>query len=64
MAGRSTGTEGDDKSLGNVIPPEDIIKDYGADLLRLWVGSVEFTEDVRLSNTILTRLSESDWKLR
>ncbi len=52
------------KSLGNDIPPETIIKDYGADLLRLWVGSVDFTEDVRLSNTILTRLSESYRKLR
>ena len=52
------------KSLGNVIPPEDIIKDYGADLLRLWVGSVDFTEDVRLSPVILTRLSEAYRKLR
>ena len=52
------------KSLGNVIPPEDVIKEYGADLLRLWVGSVDFTEDVRLSPTILTRLSESYRKLR
>ncbi len=52
------------KSLGNDIPPEDVIKDYGADVLRLWCGSVEFTEDVTLTPTILTRLSEAYRKLR
>lgn len=52
------------KSLGNVIEPEKIIKHYGADILRLWVASVEFFEDVRLSDTILTRLTEAYRKLR
>ncbi len=52
------------KSEGNVIAPQDIIKDYGADVLRLWVASVEFHEDVRLSPVILTRLSEAYRKLR
>jgi isoleucyl-tRNA synthetase len=52
------------KSLGNTIEPEEIVKEYGADLLRLWVASVDFTEDVRLSETILTRLSEAYRKLR
>ncbi len=52
------------KSLGNVIAPEEIIKDYGADLLRLWSASVDFTEDVRISPVILTRLSEAYRKLR
>jgi isoleucyl-tRNA synthetase len=52
------------KSLGNGIEPEDIIKKYGAEILRLWVSSVEFYEDVRLSDTILTRLSEAYRKLR
>jgi isoleucyl-tRNA synthetase len=52
------------KSLGNDIPPENIIKDYGAEVLRLWCGSVEFTEDVRLTPDILTRLSEAYRKLR
>lgn len=52
------------KSLGNIIEPEKIIKQYGADLLRLWVASVDFTEDVRLSDTILARLSEAYRKLR
>jgi isoleucyl-tRNA synthetase len=52
------------KSLGNTIEPQEIIKKYGADLLRLWVASVDFTEDVKLSDTILTRLSEAYRKLR
>jgi isoleucyl-tRNA synthetase len=52
------------KSLGNVIEPEKIIKQYGAEVLRLWVASVEFHEDVRLSDTILARLREAYRKLR
>src|SRR5579859_3830667 len=52
------------KSLGNSIEPDEIIKKYGAEVLRLWVASVEFTEDVRLSDTILTRLTEAYRKLR
>jgi isoleucyl-tRNA synthetase len=52
------------KSLGNVIEPEEIIKKYGADVLRLWVASVAFHEDVRLSDLILTRLTEAYRKLR
>ena len=52
------------KSLGNVISPEEIIKKYGGDVLRLWVASVAFHEDVRLSEVILTRLTEAYRKLR
>jgi isoleucyl-tRNA synthetase len=52
------------KSLGNVIAPEDIIKHHGADVLRLWTASVSFNEDVRMSQTILERLSEAYRKLR
>src|SRR6185295_17759080 len=52
------------KSLGNGIEPEEIIKKYGAEVLRLWASSVEFYEDVTLSETILTRLSEAYRKLR
>ena len=52
------------KSLGNVIAPEDIIKNYGADVLRLWVSSVAFQEDVRVSELILTRLTEAYRKIR
>jgi isoleucyl-tRNA synthetase len=52
------------KSLGNVIAPEEIIKNYGAEVLRLWSASVEFWEDVRISDVIITRLSEAYRKLR
>lgn len=52
------------KSVGNVIEPEKIIKQHGAEVLRLWVASVEFHEDVRLSDTILQRLTEAYRKLR
>ncbi len=52
------------KSLGNVISPEDIIKNYGADLLRLWVASSDYNEDIRISKEILSRLSEAYRKVR
>ena len=52
------------KSLGNSIEPESVIKDHGADILRLWTASVEFNEDVRMSATILTRLVDAYRKLR
>ncbi len=52
------------KSLGNGIEPEEIVSQYGADVLRLWVASVDFVEDMRLSPTMLTRLSEAYRKLR
>lgn len=52
------------KSEGNVIEPEKIINKYGAEILRLWVSSVEFWEDVRLSDTILDRLVEAYRKIR
>jgi isoleucyl-tRNA synthetase len=52
------------KSLGNIIEPDKIMKQYGAEVLRLWVASVDFNEDVRMSDTILTRLSEAYRKLR
>ena len=52
------------KSLGNVIEPDQIIRRHGAEMLRLWTASVEFNEDVRLSETILTRLVDAYRKLR
>ncbi len=52
------------KSLGNAIEPEEVIKKLGAEVLRLWAASVEFNEDVRVSETILTRLTEAYRKLR
>jgi len=52
------------KSLGNGIDPQDVIKTYGADVLRLWVSSVEYTSDVRISPDILKQLSEIYRKIR
>jgi isoleucyl-tRNA synthetase len=52
------------KSKGNAIEPEDFIKQHGAELLRLWASSVDFTEDVRLSSVIIDRLVEAYRKLR
>ncbi len=52
------------KSLGNVIAPEKIIKQYGADILRLWVSSADFTSDIHLSQDILKQLIEVYRKIR
>ncbi len=52
------------KSLGNVISPFDIIKNYGADVLRMWVASSDYNEDIRISPEILIRLSEAYRKIR
>ncbi|MBE0548852.1 MAG: isoleucine--tRNA ligase [Rubrivivax sp.] len=52
------------KSLGNVIEPQSIIKDKGAEILRLWAAMVNYQEDVRFSSEILLRLSESYRKIR
>ncbi len=52
------------KSLGNVVSPFDIIKDYGVDILRLWVCSSDYNEDIRISPEILKRLSEAYRKIR
>jgi isoleucyl-tRNA synthetase len=52
------------KSLGNVMAPEKIIKQYGADILRLWVSSSDFKSDVRVSQDILKQLGEVYRKIR
>jgi len=52
------------KSLGNAIAPEEVIKDYGADLLRLWVSSSDYHQDVRISKDIFKQLSEIYLKIR
>jgi len=52
------------KSLGNVIAPQEIIKKYGADILRLWVASSDYNEDIRLSDEILNRLADAYRKIR
>jgi len=52
------------KSLGNVISPQDIIKKYGAEVLRLWVASENYQEDIRLSDEIVTHLIDAYRKIR
>jgi isoleucyl-tRNA synthetase len=52
------------KSLGNVISPLEIMKENGADILRLWVASSDYNEDVRISEKILSRLAEGYRKIR
>ncbi len=52
------------KSLGNVISPDDVIKNSGADILRLWVASSSYNEDIRLSKEILSRLIDAYRKIR
>ncbi len=52
------------KSEGNVISPFDIIKDFGADILRLWVASSDYNEDIRISKEIISRLAEAYRKIR
>lgn len=52
------------KSLGNGIDPQDIIKQYGADILRLWVASSDYHADIRISKEILKQLSDNYRKIR
>jgi len=52
------------KSLGNVIAPEDILKKYGADILRIWVASSNYAEDLRIDYSILDQHSDSYRKIR
>lgn len=52
------------KSAGNYIPPEKVIKENGAEILRLWVAAEDYRNDIRVSNEILTRLVEAYRKIR
>ncbi len=52
------------KSLGNVIAPEQIIKQYGAEIIRLWVSAEDYRDDIRISQDILKRLSEAYRRIR
>ena len=52
------------KSMGNVISPEDILKNYGADILRVWVAASDYSEDLRIDKSILTQHAESYRKIR
>lgn len=52
------------KSLGNGILPSEIVEEYGADILRLWVASSDYHADIRISKDILKQLSEAYRKIR
>lgn len=52
------------KSLGNYIRPDDIIKNYGADILRLWAASVDYKNDIKIGNNIVGQLTEIFKKTR
>lgn len=52
------------KSVGNVIVPQEVIKKYGADILRLWVASADYKADIRISNEILKQMAEVYRKIR
>ncbi len=52
------------KSLGNGLDPMELMKDYGADILRLWVASSDYRSDIRVSKEILKQMSEVYRKIR
>lgn len=52
------------KSLGNVIAPQEVIKSNGAEILRIWVSSEDYRDDVRISKEIISRLTEAYRKIR
>ncbi len=52
------------KSLGNVVSPQEVVSRYGADILRIWVVSEDYTEDIKLGEAILRNLIEDYRKIR
>ncbi len=52
------------KSIGNVVGPQEVIEKYGADVLRLWISSVDYQSDVRLSMAIVKQMSDVYRKIR
>jgi isoleucyl-tRNA synthetase len=52
------------KSVGNTVVPADVIKVYGADILRLWCASVDYREDVKISDNILKQMAEAYRRVR
>ncbi|MDD5207357.1 MAG: class I tRNA ligase family protein, partial [Desulfobacterales bacterium] len=52
------------KSAGNVVAPEDLIKKYGAEIIRLWVAAEDYRDNIRLSEEILQRLTEAYRRIR
>ncbi len=52
------------KSIGNVVQPEEVIKKFGAEILRMWVASVDYREDIRISDEILNRQVDAYRRIR
>ncbi|MEM9706734.1 MAG: isoleucine--tRNA ligase, partial [Pseudomonadota bacterium] len=52
------------KSLGNVVAPDQVIKQYGAEIIRIWVASSDYTEDLRISDEIIDSAVDAYRKLR
>ncbi len=52
------------KSLGNVVAPQEIMQKYGADILRLWIASSSYNDDIRISDEIMERLIDAYRKIR
>lgn len=52
------------KSLGNAISPSEVVEEHGADVLRLWVASTDYTQDIRLGKEILARTADAYRKIR
>jgi isoleucyl-tRNA synthetase len=52
------------KSVGNTVVPEDLLPKYGAEVLRLWAASEDYTEDIRLSTEIMDRLADAYRRIR
>ena len=52
------------KSKGNVTAPDELVKKYGAEILRLWVSACDYRDDLRISDEILQRLSEAYRRIR
>ena len=52
------------KSVGNVVAPGEVIEKYGAEILRLWVSSEDYRDDIKVSDEILKQVSDSYRKIR
>ncbi len=52
------------KSIGNVVDPLKVVKQYGADILRLWAGSIDFKQDMRIGDDMMKQISEQYRKIR
>ncbi|MBW1989559.1 MAG: class I tRNA ligase family protein, partial [Deltaproteobacteria bacterium] len=52
------------KSLGNIVPPKEVINKYGAEILRMWVSATDYRDDIRISENILKQLTDAYRRIR